>query len=438
MGVSHPHYAGILNNLGSLYQSEGDYARAEEHYRRALEVKNKSVGEMHPDCLTSLNNLAMLYHRQGDAVQAENLYLKALQISKQHLEKEDPRCAAVLNNLSALYESQGDYARAELLVRQALEIKKEILGENHSDYAMSLNNLAMLLHSQGDYVGAEPLYSHAMEIRKSTLGEMHPDYAQSLNNLAFLHHSLGDYTKAEPLYNHALKISLANLKLAAPLHTERRQLAITAVARYQLHNYLGMATVAPDFYESAYRQLLAWKGVVLENQQTARAVRDQPDFREKFVELERVTSQLSQLALATPSSKQQVNWRKRIAVLQEKLEVLQQEFAATSATYREARRGVQLEDLRAALPEDSVLVDFFESGADKARKPGTDVKNAIEPHVLVFIVGKTGPIQLTVLDNPSLVENQIDSCVPDLDVRRLLKGLLRGFGNMSGSRWRKN
>ena len=49
-----------MNNLGSLYQSQGRYDEAAPLYRRALEAKERTLGPEHPKTLTSVNNLAWL------------------------------------------------------------------------------------------------------------------------------------------------------------------------------------------------------------------------------------------------------------------------------------------------------------------------------------------------------------------------------------------
>ena len=58
---NHPDYAISLNNLALLYESMGEYARAESLFRQALEISKKTLGEAHPDYAHSLNNLALLY-----------------------------------------------------------------------------------------------------------------------------------------------------------------------------------------------------------------------------------------------------------------------------------------------------------------------------------------------------------------------------------------
>ena len=85
MGPDHPDVATDLNNLGSLYDTLGDYDKAEPLYKRALGISEKALGPDHPDVATDLNNLGSLYDTLGDYDKAEPLYKRALGISEKAL-----------------------------------------------------------------------------------------------------------------------------------------------------------------------------------------------------------------------------------------------------------------------------------------------------------------------------------------------------------------
>ncbi|WP_165423003.1 FxSxx-COOH system tetratricopeptide repeat protein [Ktedonosporobacter rubrisoli] len=211
LGEEHPDTAMSLNNLALLYWYQGRYEEAEPLYKRVLEICEQQLGEEHPDTATSLNNLAMLYQEQGRYEEAEPLYKRALEIWKQRLGEEYPETATSLNNLASLYREQGRYEEAEPLYKRALEIRRKRLGEGHPDTANSLNNLATLYWEQGRYEEAEPLLKQALEIYKQQLGEEHPNVAAILNNLATLYWEQGRYEEAEPLYKRALEIRRKHL-----------------------------------------------------------------------------------------------------------------------------------------------------------------------------------------------------------------------------------
>ncbi len=206
LGDEHPKVATCLNNLAALYQSQGKFDEAEPIQKRALAIAEKALGDEHPDVATGLNNLAGLYDSQGKYGEAEPIYKQALAIREKALGDQHPNVATSLNNLAELYRSQGKFGKAEPLLKRALTIREKALGDQHPDVAQSLNNLAGLYESQGKYGEAEPIFKRALTIREKALGDQHPDVATSLNNLAYLYKTQGKYDEAEPLYQRALKI----------------------------------------------------------------------------------------------------------------------------------------------------------------------------------------------------------------------------------------
>jgi len=127
----------------SLYR-QGQYDRAVEMTKKALEVAEKAGGPNHPDVATSLNNLAEMYRTQGRYAQAEPLYKRALAIYEKALGPDHPDVATSLNNLAELYRTQGQYAQAEPLYKRSLAIWEKALGPDHPYVAQSLNNLGLL------------------------------------------------------------------------------------------------------------------------------------------------------------------------------------------------------------------------------------------------------------------------------------------------------
>jgi tetratricopeptide (TPR) repeat protein len=79
-----------LNNPALLYDNQGQYAKAEPLYQRALAILEKTLCPEHPNVATSLNNLAELYNTQGQYAKAEPLYQRALAILEKALGPEHP------------------------------------------------------------------------------------------------------------------------------------------------------------------------------------------------------------------------------------------------------------------------------------------------------------------------------------------------------------
>jgi tetratricopeptide (TPR) repeat protein len=155
-------YAGILNSKAYLLSATADYTKAEPLFLKALEIREKVLGEEHPDTASSYNNLALLYNSKGEYEKAEPLFLKALEIREKVLGEEYPDTAASYNSLATLYDSKSEYEKAEPLYLKALEIREKVLREEHPSTATSYNNLAGLYKYKGEYEKVEPLYLKAL------------------------------------------------------------------------------------------------------------------------------------------------------------------------------------------------------------------------------------------------------------------------------------
>ena len=62
---------------------------------KALGIREKVLGKEHPDVAQSLNNLAALYESQGNYGKAEPLYVRSLAILEKVLGKEHPSVATL-------------------------------------------------------------------------------------------------------------------------------------------------------------------------------------------------------------------------------------------------------------------------------------------------------------------------------------------------------
>jgi tetratricopeptide (TPR) repeat protein len=128
--IAHAQGAGIEWEIWEILNQEvlelyraGKYDRGVLVAQKALEVAEQNVGPDHPDVATSLNNLALLYDTQGDYAKAEPLYKRSLAISEKALGPDHPAVATSLENLAALYRATKRNAEAEALEKRAAQIR---------------------------------------------------------------------------------------------------------------------------------------------------------------------------------------------------------------------------------------------------------------------------------------------------------------------------
>jgi len=189
--------------LGLRYADKKQPEKAEQLYRKAKEIDEKTYGPEHPEVGADLHNLASLYHNLKRYAEAETLYQEALAIWEKVLGPGSPDVATALNNLAALYYAQGKYEQAEPYFKRALAIWEKVLGPDNLDLVNSLNNLAEVDRALNRPSEAETYYKRALAIREKILGPDDPDLAENLENLSGLYRTLNRPSDAVPLLQRA-------------------------------------------------------------------------------------------------------------------------------------------------------------------------------------------------------------------------------------------
>jgi len=207
-GDIHPEIASLLNDLAMMYDMMGDYNKAEEIYKKVLRIDRQTLGTNHPDVALTLNNLALVYNELGRFPEAEKLYFQALDIQKNVHGEENPEIALALGNLGLLYKNWGRYDKAEQLLLECLNMEKALLGENHPEVAHSLGNLASLYQVTSEINKSKTLYLESLSIMEKVPGDNLQDKARILNNLAALDKESKNYSSAEKNFKASLAISI--------------------------------------------------------------------------------------------------------------------------------------------------------------------------------------------------------------------------------------
>ena len=118
-----------------------------------------------PDTLAQLDALARHFQTEGQTALAEQHYRQALTLREQAWGPGHQQVATGLDKLADFYMAQGTYPEAETLLQRALAIREKQLGPEHSDVATSLEKYAMLLRQGQRHAEAQPLEARAQAIR---------------------------------------------------------------------------------------------------------------------------------------------------------------------------------------------------------------------------------------------------------------------------------
>lgn len=192
----------IQVNLGNLYQSLYDYAKARNAYLDMIEIETKYNLEGDENLFNGYLGYSTLEKELANEPHSMELIEIAEKIA---LAFEDEKMlSSVYNNKGLLYKSKGDYKMAESFLLKNLDIKVANYGNTHPYYITAFNNLASLYTDMNNLEKAEEIF---LEIIRIT--EQFPDlYSNKIstyyNNLANLYSEEVNYELAYKYFKKAL------------------------------------------------------------------------------------------------------------------------------------------------------------------------------------------------------------------------------------------
>ena len=155
--------------MAQFFTSRGRYPAAEEYYRRAIAIFEKSLG---PDDLlvaATLEGNAELMWQEKRFGQARHDIERAITI-REKKPGQDRAVAVNLNNLAFFYVKELRYSEAEPIALRASALLERTTGPDYPDVAANLQILGRIRKAQGRYREAEPLLKRSLDIRNAAMG----------------------------------------------------------------------------------------------------------------------------------------------------------------------------------------------------------------------------------------------------------------------------
>jgi adenylate cyclase len=160
--------ARLLSELGTISGMRGDYAQARHYIERSLRAR-EAIDDL-PGVVTSHNNLGYLWQLQGEYERAIDHYRVAEELAR----KINLRYMLIHAATNAAYAltSLGDYPAAEARCREALVIAGELNAQQ--TVAQIQNTLGIIAYRTGAYERALAAYDEALRLNRA-LGSVHEE-----------------------------------------------------------------------------------------------------------------------------------------------------------------------------------------------------------------------------------------------------------------------
>jgi serine/threonine protein kinase/tetratricopeptide (TPR) repeat protein len=241
--------AAVRETLGQVYFSLGDYALAEAHLRKAMDLLNQHSAGQTDLTAAVLADLANAVGWRGDRVAAERFAREALALQKKLHGERSVEAAYAMEVLAVDLHYLDRPREAEPLVREALEIRRREHPESH-EIALDLALLGYLLHKE-DPAASERLLREGLTMLSKVAGRDNPDVASTLHGLAIMLSSEGRPEEADAALSEAVAIQR---KVLGPDHSDSGSaLGLLAQWLYEQQKWSELRPVLLDHYAWALK-----------------------------------------------------------------------------------------------------------------------------------------------------------------------------------------
>lgn len=199
----------VYNDLGNVYWNIGEYTRANENYKKQIEIAERLNDKR--GLAKAYNNIGLINFHRGAIEEARECYEKSLEIA---LKIDDLIIANIpIGNLGLIYYRKKDYKKALEYYNRKLAITRKFGLER--EVSMSLLNISDIYSDMGEYEKAISIYKEQIELTLFINDKYL--YTISTLNLGTVYKETGDLMSAQDSLHtaHRTAESIGNKELVA-------------------------------------------------------------------------------------------------------------------------------------------------------------------------------------------------------------------------------
>ncbi|MEA1896733.1 MAG: tetratricopeptide repeat protein, partial [Bacteroidota bacterium] len=180
-------YSNYLSLTGYYHIISGKLRQAEKAYLEAVEIRLTKQMNDYPLSLM-YNNLGFIYDQQGDYIKAEDYFTKTMEVREKFLAPDDIRLASTYINLGGFMAKIEKIKRSREYLELAKEIYIDQFGPDYIELGRVFTNMGVLSYKSGDYNEARDYFLESVRL----FSKFPVDYAMEMvscyNNLGLCEH----------------------------------------------------------------------------------------------------------------------------------------------------------------------------------------------------------------------------------------------------------
>ena len=174
--------------------------------KKALEIRQETIGEEHPDFAISLIHFANLLEKMCNFPTALDYLKKAVVILTKHYGNFNKSLIMPYFSLSKIYKELGDLEKAEEIAEILVKLAHEFFGENHPQTGQIIGLLGSISEEKGDLPQAINFYRKSVKIQLKFFEESHSSVINTYESLAGCLWKTSELEKALEIYEKMLII----------------------------------------------------------------------------------------------------------------------------------------------------------------------------------------------------------------------------------------
>ena len=193
----------LLDLLARIQAAHGNFAKALELYKRALDIDERTHGKDHPAYAARLHNIATVQVTMRNFSDAERNFKTAIGIFESTGGERYPCLIDAYSNRGALRLTMNDKDGARADFDQALKLNRDVRGPKHLLVGHTLVCLG-LIDLDGDTQAALKYFEDALEILTATLPPNHAFIASARTNQGIALVERNEAVKAQSILENAI------------------------------------------------------------------------------------------------------------------------------------------------------------------------------------------------------------------------------------------
>jgi tetratricopeptide (TPR) repeat protein/predicted Ser/Thr protein kinase len=196
--------------IGAAARNARHYDLALEHHARALETRERLLGESHPDTAASLANIGSTLSTARRLDEAEPYLRRAHKSLEAVLGNDHPWVGTALGNLANCLARQGRFADALPLQERALAIQERAFGTEHESVVRTTFNLGKLYTDLGRHAEARQLLEKGLAAKIAKLGPKDLELTDWYTALGENEEARGDLASARAYHERGLEVHIGD------------------------------------------------------------------------------------------------------------------------------------------------------------------------------------------------------------------------------------